>query len=238
MAIAHNTAPFYSIYKITAGDVFTKLPNNSVSLVSGNGTCARFSPDNSILYVGNTSNTFPLAIKHNMFISNDKLSAQIRLMTGPVANEYDAQEWHNTLYYNPLNDTINIGDTNMWNFANYSWAFTTPSSSSTSRDMMYGSTGSTNASSVASATRVFRPMLLIDVSTFTKYLIEKNQSIYAINPNYYGGTIPDNPTAIGVAPASVQDFIDYGADDLTVLNGKTALFNNLGDQGKVLIYKS
>jgi hypothetical protein len=176
-------------------------------------------------------------------LTTNYYNQSVRLLTGGVSSTDKDNEWDKIIAESTLGGKITAGDNNIWKWNGIcSWASSTPSTSA--NKVRRGSTATsyfndTVASGTSGTATGFRPVLTIEllIKITIKYLLENEGNILALNPTYYGGSLPAALTPIGVSPASEQTFLDYGANDITILNSRNDIFDNLSNILKVLMFK-
>jgi hypothetical protein len=142
----------------------------------------------------------------------------IRLMTGSVSSSDIDSEWDKIIVSSNLNNTISAGDNNVWNWSGIaSWTSTTGTTSANKVIRGNATASTTNAptgvvTTTVNTTTGFRPVLLVE--SIPKYLLNNNGTLISFKPNLCQPIGTEDANGI----ATLQQFTDYGADDITLAN--------------------
>jgi len=159
--------------------------------------------------------------------------AIIRLLTGGVSPDDRLSEWDKYIVNSDLNGTITAGDNTVWNWSGIaSWTSTTPTNSSSNR-MCRGYTAvgtyyTNRASSLYDSINGFRPVLIVESLSTTKYLFQDGSEI----KKYVSGS---GWSVVGPAPATETMIQTDGMTNLSIID-KAAVDALVSSQPKLLVW--
>lgn len=135
-------------------------------------------------------------------------TAYVRMITGGVSATDFANEWDKYIVYSTLNGNITAGDNTTWNWSGiYNWTpncYTTTPANRNVRGSGSVSTSTNIVSTTVNASYAFRPTIMYEIPTFTKYLVQSGTSIKRHNGTDW--------ETIGTSPVTAVMFETYGMD--------------------------